>query len=208
MKMMFSHRGRQFFFITLTLKGRPAALSQLVDAESEPALLPPGEIALAILRAIHAVYPCVTLSNRVIMPDHIHFLLIVNYDLAPTFNPLWFSFVLIEAIEAAWATVEGVPSTSGVQMANGRGHAPAPPETRLAETAVRARARAAEYEREVTRYGETSSEVGERGCGGATPVRSSAQSATSSSPPKFSLPPSSSSLRFDRRVYIELSFDS
>ena len=40
--MVFSHRGRQFFFITLTLKGRPAALSQLVDAESEPALLPPS----------------------------------------------------------------------------------------------------------------------------------------------------------------------
>ena len=161
MKMAFSHRGRQFFFVTLTLEGRPAALSRLVDAASEPALLPPGEIALAILRAIHSVCPCATLSNRVIMPDHIHFLLIVNYDLAPTFNPLWFSFVLVEAIEAAWAAAE----RAGV--ANGRGHAPAPPtsestalnwplvespEAILAATVARARARAAAYQRDLSAF--------------------------------------------------------
>ncbi len=239
MKMAFSHRGRQFFFITLTLEGRPAALSRLVDAASEPALLPPGEIALGILRAIHAVFPCATLSNRVIMPDHIHFLLIVNYDLAPTFNPLWFSFVLIEAIEAAWAANEAAGAS------NGRGHAPAPPESdlsgasplevggspgkspapswRLAElpeaflaaTAARARARAAAHQCDVAAYqqgresaGGGEAAAGEQGRGGATPVRSPPQFAPSPRPPAFSLPQSPASLRFDRRVYIELSFDS
>ena len=222
--MAFSHRGRQFFFVTLTLEGRPAVLSRLVDAASEPALLPPGEIALAILRAIHSVCPCATLSNRVIMPDHVHFLLIVNYDLAPTFNPLWFSFVLVEAIEAAWAAAErasGLNWAASVGFAsNGRGHAPAPPtsaasalsaaplmsespapnwplaespEALLAATAARARARAAAYQ---------------RGRGGATPVRSPPQPSQHSRPPALPLPPSPASLRFDRRVYIELSFDS
>ncbi len=138
-----SSRG-QFFFVTLTLEGRPAALSRLVDAASEPALLPPGEIALAILRAIHSVCPCATLSNRVIMPDHIHFLLIVNYDLAPSFNPLWFSFVLIEAIEVAWAAAERASGANGATLAagsvaNGRGARPRAPSERFARAELAAR---------------------------------------------------------------------
>ena len=240
MKMAFSHRGRQFFFVTLTLEGRPAVLSRLVDAASEPALLPPGEIALAILRAIHSVCSCATLSNRVIMPDHVHFLLIVNYDLAPTFNPLWFSFVLVEAIEAAWAAAEKASGANWAASAgfasNGRGHAPAPPtsdspapswwlaespEAILAATVARARARAAAYQRDLAAFergreiagggeaaGAATGAAGERGRGGATPVRSPSNPASPSAPLALSLPPSPASLRFDRRVYIELSFDS
>ena len=199
MKLNFIHRGRQFFFVTLTLEGRPAALSRLVDEASPPALTPYGEAALAVLLALHKVYPCATLSNRVIMPDHIHFLMIVNYDRAPTFNPLWVSFMLMEAIEAAWEL-------------NARGQAPAPPFDAIrlfAETVAKGRARAAALKREsALQQGIRNSHPGPResalygshpglrksalqqGRGGATPVRSPAP------------------LRFDRRAYIELSFDS
>ena len=116
MKLEFRHSGLQFFFVTLTLEGRPQALSRLVEGEARPTLLPAGETVQAFLRAFHAVCPAVTISDRVIMPDHVHFLMIVRYDLAPTFNPLWASFALMRAIEGAWSRTDG-------------GFAPAPPET-------------------------------------------------------------------------------
>lgn len=125
MKISFHHRRRQFFFVTLTLEGRPPVLSRLVDVKSSPELLPPGKTALSILRAIHKVYPCATLSDRVIMPDHIHFLLIVDYEQAPWFNPLWFSFVLVEAIELAWSIDEKPRGTA--KTTKGRGRCPRAP---------------------------------------------------------------------------------
>jgi hypothetical protein len=150
MKIPFRHQGRQFFFTTLTLEGRPPALSRLIDAKSPPELLPPGETALAILRAIHKVCPAVTLSERVIMPDHLHFLLIVDYDQAPVFNPLWFSFVLIEAIETAWAQIERTGTTPPLPQFS---------EETLATVLARARNRAHDQRTQP-------------GSGGATPVPS------------------------------------
>ena len=99
MNLTFRHSGLQFFFVTLTLEGRPPMLSRLVEGEAHPVLLPAGEVVLAYLRAFHAVYPAVTISDRVIMPDHVHFLMIVRYDQAPGFNPLWASFALMKAID-------------------------------------------------------------------------------------------------------------
>lgn len=190
MRLQFQHHRRQFFFVTLTLEGRPQALSQLSEANAEPILTAAGETALRILLALHKVFPAATLSNRVIMPDHIHFLMIVNYDISPHFNPLWVSFMLMAAIEAAWAL-------------NGRGHAPAPPlahnqstvsfdaVTLLTETVAKGRQVAAALN-SLMAQGQTRAEalttLAARGLGGATPVRSA--------------------LRFDRRAYIELSFDS
>jgi len=189
MKLQFRHQGRQFFFVTLTLEGRPQALSRLVDAATAPELTAAGETALAVMLALHAVFPCATLSNRVIMPDHIHFLLIANYELMPTFNPLWVSFMLMEAIEAAWSLKE-------------RGQAPEPPFDPVAllrETVARGRREAAEINR-LMAQGLSRDEalatlrlpgrggLSKQGRGGVAPVRSA--------------------LRFDRRAYIELSFDA
>lgn len=168
MKMRFSHRGKQFFFTSLTLKGRPAALSRLVVQSKSLELLPPGKVVQGIFRAIHSVFPYLTLSNYVIMPDHLHFLLIANYDSAPTFNPMWFSFVLIEAIEAAWGASErGLPAKDPVAL--------------LAETVKRAMQRL-ESHKERRENGDFSVEE--------------------------LLPQSPSSLQFDRRAFIELSFDA
>lgn len=206
MKLQFSHRGRQFFFITLTIEGRPPVLSRLAGEKGPPQLTALGAAARAVLLALHKVYPCATFSDHVIMPDHVHFLMIVNYDLAPTFNPLWVSFALMEAVEAAWAR-------------NGRGQAPEPPSPEAAagllrRTVERNRARAAEFKR-LVRTGLSREEAAHRassaaqaGCGGAVSLRfnqgplPAIRAGCGGAAPVRSLP------RFDRRAYIELSFDS
>ena len=110
MKMQFHHAGRQFFFITIAIERHPkanpapqGALSRLVDERSRPALLPCGEIVKALLVAMHRRFPCATISDFVIMPDHVHFLLIVDYSQDPTFSPLWATHRLMDAAEILWA---------------------------------------------------------------------------------------------------------
>ena len=107
MNLAFTHTGKRFFFITLVLEGRPEALSELVDEQSRPRLTALGEIVKAAFVAVHQVWPAATLSDFVIMPDHIHFILIVNYEVAPDFNPLFFSHILMTAIEQGWANHHG-----------------------------------------------------------------------------------------------------
>ena len=151
MKMQFRKTGRQFFFITLVLEGRPQVLSRLAGGAKRPELLPPGEVLKALLLALHAVYPCATFSDSVIMPDHAHFLLIVNYDQMPGFNPLWVVHRVMDAAEQMWKE---------------RGQAPAPPEAAalLRAALQRGRDRAAEIEAGL--------EPLPQGRGGAAPVRS------------------------------------
>ena len=112
MRLNFHHAGLQFFFVTLTLAERRPVLSRLVDEKSRPALLPPGETVKAALVALHGRFPAATVSDFVIMPDHVHFLLIVDYAKDPAFNPLWATHRLMDAVEGAW---------------KGRGQAPEPP---------------------------------------------------------------------------------
>ena len=93
-------------------------LSRLVDERSRPVLLPCGEIVKALLVAMHRCFPCATISDFVIMPDHVHFLLIVDYSQDPAFSPLWATHRLMDAAEILWALERG---TDG-------GTAPEPPE--------------------------------------------------------------------------------
>ena len=180
MNLTFRHSGLQFFFVTLTLEGRPPMLSRLVEGETRPMLLPAGEVVQAYLRAFHAVFPAVTISDRVIMPDHVHFLMIVR------FNPLWASFALMKAIEAAEAQRNG-------------GDAPAPPEAaaHFAQILAHERATAAQIE-SLMRQGLTRAEALARLRIGFSPQQGV----------RGAQPPVRSALRFDRRAYIELSFDA
>ena len=116
MNLAFSHTGKRFFFITLALEGRPDVLSKLVGEQSRPKLTALGEIVKAAFVAVHQVWPAATLSDFVIMPDHIHFILIVNYESSPDFNPLFFSHILMTAIEDGWEQAHKL-----------RGQAPEPP---------------------------------------------------------------------------------
>ena len=225
MKLEFRHSGLQFFFVTLTLEGRPQALSRLVEGEARPALLPAGETVQAFLRAFHAVCPAVTISDRVIMPDHVHFLMIVRYDLAPTFNPLWASFALMRAIEGAWSRTDGgfapappdaaasaSPETVAQAAPTRESAANPAPARELAsplapEAAVALLAEAFAEERRVaaalqrlTAQGLTRAEALLKLKGAPAPI-----------PPQGARgapPPVHSALRFDRRAYVELSFDS
>ena len=60
-----------------------------------------------------------TVSDYVIMPDHIHYLLIVNYDCDTSISPLFIAHRLADAVEMAVAL--GLDRTGA--------HAPAPPAT-------------------------------------------------------------------------------
>ena len=113
--MQFHHAGRQFFFITIAIERQGApqgALSRLVDERSRPALLPCGEIVKALLVAMHRCFPCATISDFVIMPDHVHFLLIVDYSQDPAFSPLWATHRLMDAAEILWALERGTDGGS------------------------------------------------------------------------------------------------
>lgn len=184
MQLHFHHTGRQFFFITLTLEGRVKALSCLVEDQKRPELTPAGEIMKAGLLAMHKVFPAVTISDNVIMPDHVHFLLIVNYEIAPKFNPLWASHMLMDAVEKGWGL-----------MAECTGDSPEPPDmpTLLAAAVEKGRVEAAMIEslmHEGLTRGEAIEQLG-AGERGRQPQSVRHQH-----------------LRFDRRCYIELSFDS
>ena len=206
MKLEYAKRGLQFFFVTLVVAERRQVLSSIAELEASgqagasgragrPALLPLGEIVAAALRAIHRVWPAVTISDYVVMPDHLHFLLIVDYNRDQSIAPLFIAHRLADAVERAQALVE---------ERNGRGFAPNPGEDldpgraagALAERRVEFMAgllrEAAAAAREAA-PGELKVERGLRfgerrgGAGARAPVRS---------------------VVFARDCYIELSFDS
>ena len=128
MKLEYAKRGLQFFFVTLVVAERRQVLSSIAELEASgqiaaagravrPALLPLGEIVVAALRAIHRVWPAVTISDYVVMPDHLHFLLIADYERDRGIAPLFIAHRLADAVERAQTLVE---------QRNGRGFAPNP----------------------------------------------------------------------------------
>ena len=122
MRIEYSRTGRQFFFVTLGVAERRPVLSRLIDEKSRPELTELGELVKAALRAVHRVWPAVTVSDYVIMPDHIHYLLIVNYDCDKSISPLFIAHRLADAVEMAVAL--GLDRTGA--------HAPAPLNARAA----------------------------------------------------------------------------
>lgn len=100
MKLAFHHAGRQFFFITLVVAERQCVLSRIIDETGKPELTRLGEIVRFGLRAIHRVWPAATVSDSVIMPDHLHFLLIVDYGKDAAFSPLFTAHRLADAVES------------------------------------------------------------------------------------------------------------
>lgn len=90
MHLAYAHHGRQFFFLTICVRGRRAVLSRLVEGAKRPDLTRAGSCVKALWLAIHGLNPALSAGEFVIMPDHVHLLLIVNYDRDPDFRPLVF----------------------------------------------------------------------------------------------------------------------
>lgn len=99
MHLHFAHHGLQFFFLTICVRGRRAVLSRLVEGAKRPELTRTGECVKALWRAIHGLNDALTASGYVIMPDHVHLLLTVDYDKDPGFNPLVFIHWFMEESE-------------------------------------------------------------------------------------------------------------
>ena len=95
------HTGRRFFFLTFAAEGRPPVLSRLERGAKRPILLPPGERVVALWRRLHEIEPCFTASDFVVMPDHVHLLLIVNSQGEFRFNPLVFAHWFQRTTEGA-----------------------------------------------------------------------------------------------------------
>ncbi len=115
MRLSFAHRGRQFFFLTVCVEGRRPVLSRLVEGEKRPSLTRAGECVKALWRAVHGLNLALTASDYVIMPDHVHLLLIVDYDRDPDFKPLVFLHWFMEESARMIATDGGIapePSTA------------------------------------------------------------------------------------------------
>lgn len=180
MKLKFNHTGRQFFFITLVLEGREKILSRLVDCRSRPILTKHGETVKAALVALHGEFPCVTVSDFAIMPDHLHFVMIVDYSRAPSFSPLWAAHRLMDATEAIWE-------------ADGDS-APEPPEA-LHRAVILARQNAGRLTIAATPHLR-------RPAPGTVPVGVAPLLGRGSGVQPPSIP------KWNRRCYIELSFDS
>ena len=72
------HTGRRFFFFTFVVEGRKRVLSRLERGAKRPVLTALGERVKAVWAALHKIDAHFTASDFVIMPDHVHLLLIVN----------------------------------------------------------------------------------------------------------------------------------
>lgn len=107
MRLAFAHHGLQFFFLTICVEGRQAVLSRLVEGAKRPELTRAGECVRALWRAVHGLNPALTASDYVIMPDHVHLLLIVDYDRDPAFKPLVFLHWFMEESARMIATDGG-----------------------------------------------------------------------------------------------------
>ena len=95
MRFPLIHTGRRFF--TFVVEGRRRVLSRLERGAKRPALTALGERVKAVWAALHKIDAHFTASDFVIMPDHVHLLLIVNSAGEFRFNPLVFAHWWMEA---------------------------------------------------------------------------------------------------------------
>lgn len=185
MHLRFAHHGRQFFFLTICVEGRRAVLSRLVEGAKRPELTRAGECVKALWLAIHGLNPALTAGEFIIMPDHVHLLLIVNYDRDSAFKPLVFLHWFMEESARMIAAAGAGGATDG-------GFAPEP----LLPTAIRSTYRPPAHSvAPMSTRGPCSAPAG--GGSGAQPPSVAAIAAPTPAAPFW-----------ERRFWLDLSFDA
>ena len=91
MNLNFNRHGVKLFFLTFAVEGRRKVLSTVTDETTRPTLTDLGAAVKALWRSVHKIYPWLGTSDYVIMPDHVHLLLVVDFDRSPGVNPLVFT---------------------------------------------------------------------------------------------------------------------
>lgn len=91
MRFPIVHTGRRFFYFTFVVEGGMQVLSRLERGAKRPVLTVSGERVKAVWTVLHKIDVHFTASDFVIMPDHAHFLLMVNSDGEFRFSPLVFA---------------------------------------------------------------------------------------------------------------------
>ena len=71
------------------------------NAEAWTEVLPAGERVLDWLKGTHERNGALTASDRVVMPDHVHFVLVADFGRDPGFQPLRFAHAFMEETAAA-----------------------------------------------------------------------------------------------------------
>lgn len=200
MKLDFHRTGDKFFFVTFAVKGRLPVLSELIDERTRPRLLPLGEIVRAALRALHLVREGIGISDYVIMPDHVHFIMRIDCDRDRIASPLWLTHRVLDAVEWAAREIAGEPTGGRPPHPLDAGEptgaaAPAPPQGAPAPP------QGAEVPPEVlARYLRAVCDADDAAHGYAPPPAVGAGGVPPSVPPSPAI--------FERSLYIELSFDS
>lgn len=97
MKFQFRQHGFRFFFITLSTAGRQPILSRLERGVKRPLLSVFGEQVRQIWITLNSIDQHLIPSDFIIMPDHLHLLLIVKSVGDYPFSPLVFSHWFMQA---------------------------------------------------------------------------------------------------------------
>lgn len=87
------------YFVTVCVKSRKPILSRIVGgddlgAPKEIRLKPYGKIAEKYIQSIETAYGCVKVENYIIMPNHIHLLILTDTYGAPRSSPPTLSAVI------------------------------------------------------------------------------------------------------------------
>ena len=87
------------YFVTVCVQDRKPILSRIVGgddlgAPKEIRLKPYGKIAEKYIRSIETAYGCVMVENYIIMPNHIHLLILIDTYGAPRSSPPTLSAVI------------------------------------------------------------------------------------------------------------------
>ena len=87
------------YFVTVCVQDRKPILSRIVGgddlgAPKEIRLKPYGKIAEKYIRSIETAYGCVKVENYIIMPNHIHLLILIDTYGAPRSSPPTLSAVI------------------------------------------------------------------------------------------------------------------